>query len=871
MRFSRKGNGSLLAAVATGALLLAVPSVSAQERQKYEFNMPEQDLGEALRSVSRQLGKEILFPTESVAGRRAPPLQGSYTTEEAVRALTAGTDLVVDFRSDGILIRGRSQTSSELSDRSTNNAEAILVTGSRIAGGTVTSPVIVLGRREIADAGYSNLGDVIRAIPQNFAGGQNPTVAGGGIQGAANQNVTSASTFNLRGLGPDATLTLLNGHRMPYDGIFQGVDISSIPIAAIDRIEIVPDGSSAIYGSDAVGGVANILLRRSFHGLEGSLRYGGSTEGGNQQVEAGAVAGAEWRSGGIMAGFDFSRQTAILAGDRAFARPMQATQTLVPWQRQYSGIASGYQEIGGGVRFEFDATYNHRESAIQTPTSNAASYLASGSLSALQVETFTVSPTLRLDLGSSWEAYVMGTYGESRAFLNSRLFTAGSPFFNVLVDYDNALKSVEAGASGSLLQLPGGAMKLALGGGYRSNTLDTFVRSGATLSTLRATMDFSRGRDSWYAFAELNAPLVGPDNAGPLLRRLVVTGAVRYENYPEIGEVVTPKAGLLYSPFEELDLKVSWGQSFKAPTLYQQFQTKQVILRLATAYGTSQFPSGATVLGLSGGNSDSLDPERADNFTASLTLRPRALPGARLELGYFRIRYRDRIISPIPSNLGLFANPLYAPFITYAPSPAQIASAIVDAPAGVTVSSGGPYDPAKVVAIVDNRQNNASRQDIQGLDLSGRYEFSTAGGKLSWLGSVSYLESSQILVAGQSAVMLAGTIYNPASWRFRTGAQWDRGGFTASTYVNFVGASRDRRISAERGVPSFTTLDAAITYRVERAGSALDGLEVELSASNLLDAAPGAIRQSSTIEPVYDSTNASPVGRFLSLSVRKRW
>src|SRR5690606_21184391 len=116
----------------------------------------------------------------------------------------------------------------------------------------------------------------------NFTGGQNPgvlmgNVAGGGL---ANQNVTGGSGLNLRGLGPDASLTLLSGRRLAYGGFVQSVDISAIPVEAVERVEIVADGASAIYGSDAVGGVANVVLKRDFEGVALSARYGAASDGG---------------------------------------------------------------------------------------------------------------------------------------------------------------------------------------------------------------------------------------------------------------------------------------------------------------------------------------------------------------------------------------------------------------------------------------------------------------------------------------------------------------------------------------------------------------------------------------------------------------
>jgi outer membrane cobalamin receptor len=85
---------------------------------------------------------------------------------------------------------------------------------------------------------------------------------------------------NLRGLGSDATLVLVNGHRLSPTGAGNFVDISQIPVGAIDRIDVVTDGSSAIYGSDAVGGVVNIRLRNDFDGAETRLQYGSMADGG---------------------------------------------------------------------------------------------------------------------------------------------------------------------------------------------------------------------------------------------------------------------------------------------------------------------------------------------------------------------------------------------------------------------------------------------------------------------------------------------------------------------------------------------------------------------------------------------------------------
>src|SRR6185312_245773 len=124
-------------------------------------------------------------------------------------------------------------------------AVTVTVTGTRIRGGTSPSPVITIGSEQIQQEGFTDLGQVIRSVPQNFNGGQNPGVIGA-TNGVGNQDLTGGSSLNLRGLGADASLTLLNGHRLAYDGFSQAVDISAIPVEAVERLEIVPDGASAI-------------------------------------------------------------------------------------------------------------------------------------------------------------------------------------------------------------------------------------------------------------------------------------------------------------------------------------------------------------------------------------------------------------------------------------------------------------------------------------------------------------------------------------------------------------------------------------------------------------------------------------------------
>jgi sulfur carrier protein ThiS len=194
---------ALLAAAVIVAVPMATPASAAAE-QRREYRLEEQDLGAALRALGQVSGEEIYFATEAVAGRRSAPLNGTYTLKEAIDLLLRGSDLVAVERNGSILIRQRLRQTSSLGDDAPRESDQILVTGTRIRGAPATSPVTAVRREDAQRAGQTDLGQIIRDLPQNFAGGQNPTIAGPGQGGT--QNGTGSSALNLRGLGPDASL-----------------------------------------------------------------------------------------------------------------------------------------------------------------------------------------------------------------------------------------------------------------------------------------------------------------------------------------------------------------------------------------------------------------------------------------------------------------------------------------------------------------------------------------------------------------------------------------------------------------------------------------------------------------------------------------
>ena len=183
------------------------------------------------------------------------------------------------------------------------------------------APVSTYTRDAIEASGAARLGDFLLTLPFVGAGGfdDRSTVFSTGLEGTA--------AVSLRGLGPGATLVLLNGRRLAAYGFVEDdgafVDLNSLPLAAVERVEILRDGASAIYGADAIGGVVNIVLRRDFAGAEATARVGQSTRGDARRVYASASLGAGDLDADRYNAFvtiDAQRQDAVPMVARSFSR-----------------------------------------------------------------------------------------------------------------------------------------------------------------------------------------------------------------------------------------------------------------------------------------------------------------------------------------------------------------------------------------------------------------------------------------------------------------------------------------------------------------------------------------------------------------------
>ena len=843
----------LVATLLSGTCIMLASTPAEAQEARYRFDIAETDLGAALMAVAAKAGWQVYAPAEAVNRRQVAPLRGTMTVEQAVTRLLAGTGLQASFSERTVVVTAR-----EGAGLSPTDETPIVVTGSLIRGAEVAAPVIRLKREAILAAGQTDTGEAVRAIPQNFAGGQNPGVGTGA--GLINTNVNSAASANLRGLGPDATLTLLNGHRLPYDSAFGGVDISAIPVATLERIEIVPDGASALYGSDAVAGVVNVILRPDFRGIATSAQVGAATDGGYFRQQGDLVGGAQWSTGGAMIAYDYAHNSAISAEQRGYARSLDRQASLFPSQRRHAALLTLHQDLGKRLKFSMDALYARRTSTTIGGTAAARYRFAP------RVTTFSVAPELRFEAGGGWTFKLLGAYGRDRTRYHTTFSPTGGSATVTAGCYCNDATSAELNATGPLFPLNGGPARLAVGAGYRDNGMAFSRLVGGSQAQA-----FDVSRHSIYGFGEVFLPFIADENGITGISRLSLSAAMRYEDYPGMAQVATPRLGLIYAPVRDVTLKASWARSFKAPTLYQQYVGYQAYLLPAAAFGAGG--GNQTVLYTSGGN-PGLKPERARSWTAGFVIALSAHPSLSLEASYFNIRYRDRVVQPIAGSIAAaFTDPAYASLIDRSPDAGSLGQLIDGAQLGLQNFSGRPYDPAAVVALVDNRNLNVAIQNIEGVDatLNWRHELGS-GHSLSANLAGSWLDSGQQVSATLPQADLSGTLFNPPRYRARGSVSFQSPKLMASAYINYTGALADRRFASTTRIAPQAIVDLALRYTaIAGTGSDDAGLALSLVVNNVANKRPQVIRTTGPTDTPYDSTNFSPIGRFVAFGLSRRW
>ncbi|WP_333608626.1 TonB-dependent receptor plug domain-containing protein [Arsukibacterium sp.] len=249
--------------------------------------------------------------------------------------------------------------------------EKIEITGSRLKGVDMegANPVQIFNREDLANRGYDSVSAFLRDLPQAASAG---TFSENGATATASGAPAGSSGVSLRGLGSSSTLVLVNGRRVAVDSFANGADsfvnVNTIPMSAIERIEVLTDGASSVYGSDAIAGVINFILRKDFEGHELSLMYGDDNKSSDfGRYNLTYVGGFNTATSNTTVVLDYFNRNALFNVDR----PIDVTFAL----RTSLGIAGvnspeqwcGTNTVRGGTECRYDYV---SERAIQPETEN---------------------------------------------------------------------------------------------------------------------------------------------------------------------------------------------------------------------------------------------------------------------------------------------------------------------------------------------------------------------------------------------------------------------------------------------------------------------------------------------------------------------
>ena len=241
---------------------------------------------------------------------------GVSKLSSAVRlALSLGAVIAVGATSTAFAQDAGSQdATTQPNAKKAQTLQTVVVTGSLIRRVDLetSNPVVTIDRAQIEATGKMTLGDLVQDLPAMTGGNVNPQVNNGGG--------TGASTINLRGLGAKRTLILIDGQRVINALGAGSPDVNAIPAAMIERIDVLTDGASATYGSDAIGGVVNFILRKDYQGAQFTANVGESDQGDGDQSGYSFTFGQTSDKGSIMGGVEYNKQDGVEAGNRSFSK-----------------------------------------------------------------------------------------------------------------------------------------------------------------------------------------------------------------------------------------------------------------------------------------------------------------------------------------------------------------------------------------------------------------------------------------------------------------------------------------------------------------------------------------------------------------------
>ncbi|WP_336968430.1 TonB-dependent receptor [Sphingobium aromaticiconvertens] len=715
----------LRAAITSSAAIVAVaaaPSVSAAAAVK--FDIPAQSMQAALAQFSRQSGIQILFSYDQVEGLRAPSVNGRMAPNVALSRLIAGSGLKVSLANSNVIalsliggakparrmeVASLSVTSLPMSMQSAMMVQGsaasiapqaaldepgpdIVVTGSRGLARTITdspTPIDVISAKELEATGKPGVLAALNTLVPSF---NVPTRAGGGIS-------TVISTGGLRGLNPDQTLILVNGKRRHKTSLINSVssfyngsvpaDLDLIPTSAIDHIEVLRDGAAAQYGSDAIAGVINLILKSGTNGGSASFTAGQNydrSDGENYLVQGNW--GTKLGESGFLDIFANGKiqqvsNRAVPIADNINLYPLvngqrdprEATIDRLVTKNYGAFPAKGFNvgyNVGydaGGIHLYSFGTYSQRNSELnftfRAPNNTATlpEVYPNGFRPRLDV----VEDDFEFALGlkgqvAGWDWDLSTTYGKNYAYRQG--YETYNPTLGPTSPtelYVGALKSTEWVNSLDLTKGfdVAGHLQVSAGLQHRHETYeimpgepDSYAAGGYTYVRNGVTIRPAPGGQAANGITPEDAGSISRDNLAAYADvawdpspSTTIGAAARFEHYDDAsGDTLIGKVNFRQAVTPWFSFRGAAGTGFRAPALAQQIYAStsgqfRMIAGVLNLLQIKTLPVGSAAAIALG--SEPLTPEKSTNFSGGFVLTP--LQNLSVTVDAYQVKVKDRI------------------------------------------------------------------------------------------------------------------------------------------------------------------------------------------------------------------------------------
>ncbi|WP_229259942.1 TonB-dependent receptor plug domain-containing protein [Duganella aquatilis] len=761
----------------------------------------------------------------------------------------------------------------------TDNVEAVIVTGTRRSGLKAVdsaSPIQVLDSGSLERTGQP---DLIQALAQNL-----PSFTAQAF-GGDTANLTLSA--RLRGLSPNDTLVLVNGKRRHttanlavLSGPFQGgaaTDLNFIPVAAIDHIEVLQDGAAAQYGTDAIAGVINIILKKDSSG--GSL----TTTGGAYIDQGGQTGDVSFNQGFAPSDNSYINITGEHKyhghSDRSDIDPrvvsaanMAAMPTLTkadgyPYANKISGDAAYHISLLslnagvdlGGVELYSLATYGKKTAQsyenYRLPNRLPKIYPNGfNPLEAMDEKDYAFTGGAR-GTAAGWNWDLSSTYGQDKADIGV-INSANIALYN---DTGSTPTNFHAGAFTasqwttsldiSNEYAVGWATPLSVAAGleYRRDTYE--IGAGDAASR------YKEGSQSYPGFSltdagshNRNNKSVYIDLAGSPIANLKLDVAARYENYSDFGSARVGKITGRYDFTPEFALRGTVSNGFRAPTMAEQYYSATNVSPTQASVQLAPNSPAAALVGING-----LKPEKSQNYSVGFVLHP--MPKATLTVDAYSINIHDRIIGS--GTVFGSGNAVNAPAVVAA-----------------IKANGNILDPTVTKTGISIFSNAANTKD-QGVEAVFSYgsNFGDAG-KVDWSAAANYNKVEVTKVNQAPSQLLPQKLLDQAAIasleksspkvRVNLGALWKKGDWSVNLRESIYGPSSnynslDNVTYYETKIKTLATTDLEVSYRLTKA------LTASVGANNLFNKYPDKVNQA-YIAAARAALNTAAVTQYPSFS-----